>query len=108
MDNIDIPKLTNEAEEGKGCLIREKIREMPFEESLQTLKAIQEQNENNRDLNSSLPSLSMDIEAWRDTTVYAKLKLKDHWWSPPQTITTDGISIETTSAQRSQSCTDRQ
>jgi hypothetical protein len=108
MDSIDIPKLTKEAEEGKGCLIRQNIQELPFEDSLQVLKAIQEQNKKDSDADSSIPSLSVDLEAWRDTKLYAKLEIKDHWWSPPQAITTDGISLETSSGKRSQSCTDRQ
>ena len=61
-DKLDIKKLTTAAESGEGCVVRDAITNLGFEERFKALKEIQSQNEQNKKNDSSLPYLS--AEGW--------------------------------------------
>lgn len=59
MNEISIQELTKEAESGKGCGLQAKLRDLSFEDSLNTMANIVKQNDKNRIDDTSLPQLSL-------------------------------------------------
>jgi hypothetical protein len=107
MSELDIAKLTRDAEAGNGCSIKDTIQAMPFEESLKTLKAIQDQNSNNREEDSSLPQVFMVVRG-NGVAASAELEKKAGTWSIPDVLATDKISyLHDSMAQRTQTCIEK-
>lgn len=105
MEKAEIENLTKAIESGNGCQIKSVVHEMPFEESLKTLKAIEDQNAVNRQTDSSLPNVDFFISgdnaraiaklAQRNAIGYPTIYLEDE-------LSYRGGSL----GVRSQTCTD--
>lgn len=64
MAEIDIKALTKDAEDGRGCVIKNKLQELSFDEVTEALKKVKEQNSLNRQTDSDLPTLRVfEIES---------------------------------------------
>jgi len=54
-NNIDVDKLTKEAEEGHGHFVRAVLDEMSFHERLKVLRQVQKLSEEHHNLNADVP-----------------------------------------------------
>lgn len=67
MADIDIRRLTNDAEAGLGCSVGAVLHQQPYKESLQTLQLIDKLNKEDVAANRSIPTLHFE-DNWRESS----------------------------------------
>jgi hypothetical protein len=97
--DIDISKLTKEAEAGEGCDLQETLQLLPFEESMKVLKLIENHNADDRKTNSNLHplySLTGGGDFSTNADLYRAAPGSKHSWG--ELIFRDGLGLQNADA----------
>lgn len=97
MTEIDIRKLTQEAEAGHACAVKDVIETIPFEQSLQVLKAISRQNISDRSADPNIPEIRFSSRGYAWGSVAELYVPAAHWYSNPTDVVSDQLAIKDTS-----------